>query len=54
MSEQDGREWIEALKSFYEKSNITGSMQYGGQFYVTCEEFGLDPEEVKKEVESRD
>lgn len=29
-----------------------GPMQYGGEFYKMCEEFGLDPDEVKKEIEN--
>jgi hypothetical protein len=50
MSEAEN--WLQALKKFYKDLNLVGEMQYGGQFYVTCEAFGLDPEQVKKEIEN--
>ena len=50
--EIEAREWIASLKKFYKDLNLNRSMSYGRQFYIMCEALGLDPEEVKKEVES--
>lgn len=43
---------LEALKKFYKDCQLVGKVQYGWQFYTVCEAFGLDPEQVKKEIES--
>lgn len=47
----EAQEWIASMKKFYKDLNLKHSFSYGGQFYVMCEAFGLDPEEVKKEIE---
>lgn len=46
------KEWVQSLKKFYKDLNLVGEMQYGGQFYAMCEAFGLNPEQVKKEIEN--
>jgi hypothetical protein len=46
-----GHAWVRHLKKMYKELNIDHSMHYGNQFYVVCEELGLDPEKVKKEIE---
>lgn len=45
-------EWLQSLKKFYKDLKLVGEMQYGGQFYAMCEAFGLDPEQVKKEIQN--
>ena len=40
------------LKKFHKDLDLVGEMQYGGHLYVTGEVFGLDPEQMKKELES--
>lgn len=50
-NEPIGQAWIRHLKKFYKELNIDHSMHYGNQFYITCKELGLDPEEVKREIE---
>lgn len=47
----EAKEWIASMREFYKTLNLN-TMQYGDQFYIMCEAFGLDPEEVKKEIES--
>lgn len=48
----EAENWLQSLKKFYKELKLVGEMQYGGQFYAMCEAFGLDPEQVKREVES--
>lgn len=51
MIDPEAKEWIASMKKFYKDLNLSRTMAYGGQFYVMCEALGLDPEEVKKEIE---
>ena len=46
----DVKPFIQYIKDM--QKDFGGELQYGGQFYVLCELFNVDPEEVKKEIEN--